>query len=331
MASVWQWNCEKSHLAGQFRVNLAFFRHVQTSTAVQYQIDFATIKQARGRRSVSFAPSADDEVPEKLPKLYPSKSGQKSIWPKSSAKPSTSVGSSENIKGETVEMPLVSGAGTSVGTPSVVSKSSTSGPLQTGTDLSATEDFQFQGPQNIESSNTVSDNTASNLVITNVRSVAEISSSDVTDPSNSGGLSAENLPPLELNKWLHVSIECYPNLLKCFQEGKVKIKKEIEQDVRLTVIKSKKVTAEVFQNFYMDKTSCEWPENLVPPSVGQKGDNDSESGSSSSDEADNTDDDEDYIPEPDDLGGDPDGAQVKKTKVEGTYMSAMYNSYYQVP
>ena len=94
----------------------------------------------------------------------------------------------------------------------------------------------------------VSDNTASNLVITNVRSVGVMSSSEV---SSSGGLSAEDLPPLELNKHLHVSIERYPNLLKCFQEGKVRIKELLDQDVRLTAIKSKKVSAEVFSKFYM--------------------------------------------------------------------------------
>ena len=97
----------------------------------------------------------------------------------------------------------------------------------------------------------MSDNTPTNLVITNVRSVAEMSYSDVTDPSTSGGLSAEDLPPLELNKCLHMSIERYLNLLKGFQEGKV------EQDVRLTAIKSKKVMAEVFKKFYIDNTSSE--------------------------------------------------------------------------
>ena len=41
--------------------------------------------------------------------------------------------------------------------------------------------------------------------------------------------------------------------------------------------------------------------------------------SSSSDEGDNTEDDEDYVPDSSDLGGDPDGVEVKKTKAEGTY------------
>ena len=47
--------------------------------------------------------------------------------------------------------------------------------------------------------------------------------------------------------------------------------------------------------------------------------NESGSSSSSSDEVDNTEDDEDYVPDPFDLGGDPDGVKVKKTKAEGTY------------
>ena len=41
-----------------------------------------------------------------------------------------------------------------------------------------------------------------------------------SDASTSGGLSVEDLPPLELNKCLHLSIERYPNLLKHFQVGK---------------------------------------------------------------------------------------------------------------
>ena len=120
--------------------------------------------------------------------------------------------------------------------------------------MSVSEDFQFEQPQFTESTPNVSDNTPSSLVITNVISVAAMSSSDA---STSGGLSVEDLPPLELNKCLHVSIERYPNLLKCFQEGKVRIKKLLDQDVRLTAIKSKKVLAEVFSKFYIDNTSCE--------------------------------------------------------------------------
>ena len=81
---------KKANLAGHFCVNLALFRHVQTSTAVEFDLDFATIKQSRVKRSLP----TGDQLPEKLPKLYGSKSGQKSIHAKSSAIPSTSVDTS---------------------------------------------------------------------------------------------------------------------------------------------------------------------------------------------------------------------------------------------
>ena len=315
---------KKANLAGHFRVNLAFFRHVQTSTAVKFAIDFATIKQSRVKRSVTFSLPKGDENPEKLPKLYGSKSGQKSIRAKSSAIPSTSVDTSENIEGPSADIPLVSEGATSADTPSGQEQASTSEGLKIASDVSVSEDFQFERPQATESMANVSDNTASNLVITNVRSVGVMSSSEV---SGSGGLSAEDLPPLELNKWLHVSIERYPNLLKRFQEGKVKIKKLPEQDVRLTAIKSKKVSAEVFSKFYIENTSCERPEKSLPSSVADTVGNESGSSSSSADEGDNTDDDEDYVPDPSDLGGDPDGVEVKKTKAEGTYRVNMSNSF----
>ena len=148
-----------------------------------------------------------------------------------------------------------------------------------------------------------------------------------SEASTSGGLSVEDLPPLELNKHLHISIEHYPNLLKHFQEGKVRIKKAVDQDVRLTAIKSKKVSAEVFSKFYIDNTSCEQPEKSVASSVGDKVGHESGSSSSSLEEGDNTEDDEDYVPDASDLGGDPDDVEVKKTKAEGTYMVDMYNTF----
>ena len=244
---------------------------------------------------MTFSLPTGDELPEKLPKLYGSKSGQKKFRAKSSAIPSTSVDTSENIEGPSADIPLVSEGATFADTPSGEEQASTSEGVKLASDVSVSEDFQFEWPQATESMANVSDNTASNLVITNVRSVGVMSSSEV---SRSGGLSAEDMPPLELNKHLHVSIECYPNLLKHFQEGKVRIKKLLDQDVRLTAIKSKKVSAEVFSKFYIDNTSCEWPEKSVPSSVGDTTGNESGSSSSSSDEGDNTEDDEDYVPDP---------------------------------
>ena len=46
-------------------------------------------------------------------------------------------------------------------------------------------------------------------------------------------------------------------------------------------------------------------------------------------EGDDTEDDEDYVPDTFDLGGDPDGVELKKTKAEGTYMSNIYNKIVQ--
>ena len=77
----------------------------------------------------------------------------------------------------------------------------------------------------------------------------------------------------------------------------------LDQDVRLTDIKIKKVLGEVFSEFYMDKTSSERPEKSLESSVGDKLDQELGSTSSSSDEADNTEDDEDYVPDAFDLGG----------------------------
>ena len=115
-----------------------------------------------------------------------------------------------------------------------------------------------------------------------------------------------------------MAIECYPNLLKHFQEGKVKIKNTHPQDVRLTAIKTKKVTSEVFLKFYSDTTAHERSGKSVASYVPVKFPSESESSSSSSEEGDDTEDDEDYVPDTVDLGGDPDDVEVKKTKAEGT-------------
>ena len=93
---------------------------------------------------MSFSLPTDDEVPEKLPKLYASRSGQKSIHPKSSAIPSTSVDTSENIEGLSPEIPVVSEGGTSVDTPSGQEQPSTSEGVKIASDLSVSEDFQFE-------------------------------------------------------------------------------------------------------------------------------------------------------------------------------------------
>ena len=79
-----------------------------------------------------------------LPKLYGSKSGQKSIHAKSSAIPSTSVDTSENIEGPSADIQLVSEGATSADTPSGEEQASTSEGVKIASDVSVSEDFQFE-------------------------------------------------------------------------------------------------------------------------------------------------------------------------------------------
>ena len=113
------------------------------------------------------------------------------------------------------------------------------------------------------------------------------------------------------------------------KRAKLELRNSIPQDVRLTAIKCKKVTSEVFSKFYLDTTSRERPGRSVASYVPVKFPIELESSSSSLEEGDDTEDDEDYVPDTFDLGGDPDGVELKKTKAEGTYMSNIYNKIVQ--
>ena len=304
---------KKANLSGDFQINLAFFRHLQTSTAVNYEIDFAVIKQCRARHSVSFAAGTKIDIPEKLPKLSDTDSVEQSLQGKSSTIPSTLAGTCESAENVSSLLAVESEGVNSITTPPVLDNPSTHKGLATVRDATDAEDLDIQQASGIQSGENVSDSVQSQLVITNVCSVSQISSPEVPEI---GGQSAEDLPPLELNKRLHVAIEHYPNLLKRFQEGKVKIKNTYPQDVRLTAIKNKKVTSEVFQMFYSDTTAHERSGKSVANYVPVKFPSESESSSSFSEEGDDTEDDEDYVPDTVDLGGDPDDVEVKKTKAE---------------
>ena len=87
---------KKANLSGEFQINLAFFRHLQTLTAVNYQIDFAVIKQGRARHSVTFAAGTKIDIPEKVSKMSATDSAEQSILCKSSAITSTSAGTCES-------------------------------------------------------------------------------------------------------------------------------------------------------------------------------------------------------------------------------------------
>ena len=71
---------KKANMSGMFRVNLAFYHNINSSKCVDYNIDFAAIKQGRARR-----------CPPLLVKSHPKYSGQKGKGKKSSAQPQLSI------------------------------------------------------------------------------------------------------------------------------------------------------------------------------------------------------------------------------------------------
>ena len=188
---------KKANLSGDFRINLAFFRHLQTSTAVNYEIDFAVIKQCRARHSVSFAAGTKIDIPEKLPKLSDTDSVEQSLQCKSSTIPSTSAGTCESAENVSSLLAVESECVDSITTPPVLDNPSTHKGLATVSDATDAEDLDIQQASGIQSGENVSDSVQSQLVITNVHSVSQISSPEVPEI---GGQSAEDLPPLELNK-----------------------------------------------------------------------------------------------------------------------------------
>ena len=70
--------------------------------------------------------------------------------------------------------------------------------------------------------------------------------------SRGEGMSAANMPPLELNRHLVVDCERYVNLLKRFQEGKVHVKTVQSTEDRLTNIKTKSIPLSLFEKFYTE-------------------------------------------------------------------------------
>ena len=142
------------------------------------------------------------------------------------------------------------------------------------------------------------------LKITSVRSLADdIPNERSLEKSSTEvlvGMSAAELPPLELNKRLHVHVKKYVNLLKRYQEGSVQVKPLREQNVRLTNIKEKNIGIEKFKEFYKEKGES-GSKISVPsdepkqPSGGTQEPDDSDSSS----EADDSEKDELYEPDDD--------------------------------
>ena len=71
---------KKANMSGMFRVNLAFYHNINTSKCVDYNIDFAAIKQGHARR-----------CPPLLVKSHPKYLGQKGKGKKSSTQPQLSI------------------------------------------------------------------------------------------------------------------------------------------------------------------------------------------------------------------------------------------------
>ena len=149
---------KKANLSGDFQINLAFFRYVHTSTAVNYDIDFAVMKQGRARRSVTFAAATNIDIPEKLPKLSGTDSGEQSLQCKSSAIPSTSAGTCESVEDVSSLLAVQSQGVHSITTPPVVDNPSTDKGVATVSDAGGTEDFDIEQASVIESTENVSDN-----------------------------------------------------------------------------------------------------------------------------------------------------------------------------
>ena len=83
------------------------------------------------------------------------------------------------------------------------------------------------------------------------------------NPKARGGWRAADMAPLEFKKRLFVDIEKYPNLLKRYQEGKVKVYLSRTEDERLNTIRQKVISKVAF-NKYLSETVDE-TKNLQKP------------------------------------------------------------------
>ena len=83
------------------------------------------------------------------------------------------------------------------------------------------------------------------------------------NPKAKGGCSAADMAPLEFKKRFFVDIEKYPNLLKRYQEGKVKVYVSHTEDERLNTIRQKVISKVAF-NKYLSETVDEM-KNLQKP------------------------------------------------------------------
>ena len=143
-----------------------------------------------------------------------------------------------------------------------------------------------------------------------------------------GGMSAADMPPLELNRHLMVDCERYVNLLKHFQEGKVHVKQIKTPEERLTNIKQKSIPLSLFEKFYTESQKAD--DKLKK--LAEQESRPTESGEvlseqSGDDEADDTDTDPDYKPSVDDVEQDTEETPNKCKKSAGEPYYSINTSY----
>ena len=139
------------------------------------------------------------------------------------------------------------------------------------------------------------------------------------NPKAKGGCSAADMAPLEFKKRLFVDIERYPNLLKRYQEGKVKVHVSHTEDEHLNTSRQKVISKSAF-NKYLSETVDD-TKNLQKPILWNTpagGDSSDDQSTGSSGEGDDSERDPDYNPAKDVDDEDiPSKAKKPKTKDEG--------------
>ena len=225
-------HCKKANLTGKFRVNLAFYRHLQRSKSVNYDLDFAIIKQGRARKKPPPMPKGKGAGKKGVGRGKSVDSIALKLGAALSERAtalSTSTPSSTNLD---VTLPKLGDSPTDT-------KDSLPSEEQSLPNKSTDKERQTQPASNTEVEDLPHEIDPDQEVVDLPNNQVPLDSNnnlgadlDITGPvatssqvDNSDGhlcgLSAEELPPIELSKRLIVDIERYPNLQKRFQEGKV--------------------------------------------------------------------------------------------------------------
>ena len=314
---------KKANLSGMFRVNLAFYCNSNTSKCVDYNIDFVAIKRGRARRR-----------PPLLVKSHPKYSGQNDKGKKSSTQPQLSIPDdpSKDLVGEgPILQNEVSAGGTGHIQPetsdTTCPNANASVPLTNSDTLPTIDDTvgtKSSEVKNHSENDKSQSNTHNEALHANGSEKEDSTFHD--KPKAKGGCSAADMPPLEFQKRLVVDIEKYPNLLKRFQEGKVKVYVSCTEDERLNTIKEKVISKVAFKK-YLSETVHE-TENLEKPILSNTGadtDSSDDQSTGSSVEGDNSETDPDYNPAKDvDDEDTPSKAKKPKTTNKGNNRHLCY-------